>query len=101
MNSCHGNNSDDNNKGNNHKGHLSHMWMMVLCCGAPVLLLLLLITIFGRSTSGLSGFFIRILPFLCPVMMLLMLPMMLKKDKGNKSNDNHCETKQIESEHLE
>jgi hypothetical protein len=99
MNNCHGNNSD-NNKGNKHKGHLSHMLMMILCCGAPMLLLFL-ITILGRSNFGISGFFSRILPFLCPLMMLLMLPMMLKKDKGNKSNQNHCENKQVENKYLE
>ena len=42
MNCCHENN--DNNNGNEkgkHKGHLSHMLMMALCCGAPILILLI------------------------------------------------------------
>lgn len=80
MNSCHGNNNQDNEHKGHHKGHMAHMWMMVLCCGAPVLLLLLLPFI-GKAFPGTSDYVSKIIPFLCPIMMLVMIPMMFKKDR--------------------
>jgi hypothetical protein len=56
------------------------MWMMALCCGAP-LLLLLAIFLFGASFPGLKLGLLSVLPFICPVMMIGMVPMMLRKDK--------------------
>jgi hypothetical protein len=75
--------------------------MMLLCCGAPVLLLLLLPAI-GSFIPGASTVVGKIIPFLCPLMMLLMLPMMLKKNKGDGNGNihNHCETNKIESNRL-
>ncbi|MDP4182100.1 MAG: hypothetical protein Q8942_13550 [Bacillota bacterium] len=44
----------------------------------------------------------KIIPFLCPVMMLLMMPMMFRKNKedGSGNVQNHCDTNKIESNHL-
>lgn len=85
---CHGN-QDNNSRTNQHdtvrkghKGHLSHMLMMALCCGAPILILLLvpLLTQTGGS-SGLSKLLLVIAPFICLIMMAVMIPMMLKGSK--------------------
>jgi hypothetical protein len=53
----------------NHKGHLLHMG---LCCVLPLLILLVLPLI------GYKGILQSIAPFICPVMMLVMMPMMMR-----------------------
>lgn len=65
------------------------MWMMVLCCGTP-LLLLLIISLLGTGFSGTKVFFIGALPFICPIMMLIMMPMMFIQKNG--SGDCHEQT---------
>ena len=87
---------DRNEKENTHAhhGHMSHMWMMALCCGAP-LVLLLVISVLGASLPGLKALLISILPFICPIMMIAMLPMMFmhgRRDDGcheEKSGDQN------------
>jgi hypothetical protein len=64
---------------------MSHMLMMILCCGLPLLLLLLIPTI-GRFIPGSAGFLGSIVPFLCPLMMIAMIPMMIKSFKSNKGD---------------
>ncbi len=82
---CHGNNNTGENKnGNGHKGHIAHMLMMALCCGAPILIVLLLPLIGRIGGEGVSRTLAWIAPFLCPLMMIFMLPMMFK---GNKKRD--------------
>lgn len=82
------------NKNNNlKKGPLSHFWMIVLCCGAPILLLDV-ITLLGTSFSGIQVFLAGVLPFICPIMMLVMIPMMFMKHKGS---GECCEHKPVES----
>ncbi|NJD03608.1 MAG: hypothetical protein FIA99_13680 [Ruminiclostridium sp.] len=95
---CHGNDNNTNNgKGSGHKGHMGHMLMMVLCCGAPVIIILLIPLIGQIGGSGISKVLLGIAPFLCPVMMLFMLPMMFKGNK-NKENEGDChENKQLQS----
>ncbi|HEY5562354.1 MAG TPA: hypothetical protein VIK72_11485 [Clostridiaceae bacterium] len=82
-----------NNHENKH-GPMNHMLMMVICCGLPVLLLIALpfIGIFGAGFKLTLG---TIIPFLCPVMMLLMIPMMLKSNKNGKSC---CDEKKEETD---
>lgn len=92
-----GNGSKQENK---HKGHMSHMWMMALCCGAP-LILLMLIPVIGAVIPSLTGVLTKIIPFICPIMMIMMIPMMFRKDKGNDAGNDHCDTKQIENKQLE
>lgn len=82
-------NNNQNNQGQNHnhkhKGHMSHMLMMALCCGAPVILLLI-IPLLGSRLPGLRGFLTTITPFICPLMMIMMIPMMFgghKKDQDS------------------
>lgn len=96
MNCCNGNNNhQDNGHKGKHKSHMSHMWMMILCCGAPLILLLLL-PLLGKILPGSNGFLSKIIPFICPIMMLAMLPMMFKKDRGNSEN-SPCENKQLKN----
>jgi len=72
--------------------HKSHLKMMALCCGAPFLILLIL------SLLGYKGVLQNIIPFICPIMMLAMIPMMMRghgKDCCSKDPDN-TEVKSIE-----
>lgn len=82
-----GNNKQEQNHKGKHRGHMSHMVMMALCCGAPLILLLLLPAI-GSVIPGAGAVIGKIVPFLCPLMMLLMLPMMFGKNKGNGNSQN-------------
>lgn len=68
-----------------HKGHMSHMLMMLLCCGGPLVLLMLL-PLIGSVIPGSAVVMAKIIPFICPIMMVLMIPMMFKsqKDKGSE-----------------
>lgn len=93
MNCCNHNHDKDNKHEHSHRGHMTHMWMMLLCCGAPVLILLFLPAI-SSFIPGASNVIGKVIPFLCPVMMLMMLPMMLRNSNANKEkdNNNHCET---------
>lgn len=93
---CHGNNENNKNQQGAHKhSPLKHMLHMVLCCGLPIIVLgsLPLISRLSPAAAGVLG---RIAPFLCPIMMLLVLPMMLRGgkkgsccDRGNENGDNN------------
>jgi Na+/melibiose symporter-like transporter len=87
MNCC----GHDNEK---HKKHKSgHLWMMVLCCGIPILILLMLPLING-ILPGASNILGAAVPFLCPVMMFVMMFFMFRNGKKeNSGNDCHTETK--------
>ena len=52
-----------------HKNHFLHL---ALCCGLPLLLLVVLPLI------GYQGILLSIAPFICPIMMFVMMPMMMK-----------------------
>ena len=86
---CHGNNDDGNNGNGHRKGHkgMSHMLMMALCCGAPILIFLLIPLISKIGGPGVSKALLGIAPLLCPLMMVLMIPMMFKGNKNNSSSD--------------
>ena len=76
----------------NHNRHMIHMG---LCCGLPLLI------IFGLPLLGYKGFLTSIAPFICPIMMLVMVPMMLRGNGGScHSNSNPTETKSIEEKQL-
>jgi purine-cytosine permease-like protein len=80
-----------------HKGPMSHMWMMVLCCGIPIALFLLL-PLFGISLF--KGALIGIFPFICLIMMMIMMPMMMKRNNCDTHQENKREIKSIESKPL-
>ena len=105
MNCC--NDNDNKNKVTNSQddkqtskdkpsGHMSHMKMIAICCGAPVLLLLLI------PLLGYKGFLLGILPFICPIMMVAMMPMMMRMGKGKHAQKNFddIEVKSIEDKSI-
>lgn len=79
-----------------HKGPMSHIKMMAVCCGAPVLLLLLL------PLLGLKGgIFSNLIFLICPIMMVAMIPMMLRGHKNEDAkNVGQPEVKSIEDRPL-
>lgn len=86
---CHG--SQDSNNGNKnkkgHKGHLSHMLMMLICCGAPVILLLLIPLLRSAGLGAGADRFLSLLTVLaCPLMMMVMMPMMMKRHADKEDN---------------
>lgn len=89
---CHG-----NNKNREHKKHnpMKHMLMMVLCCGLPFILIGVLpfISIGSGFKEGIAG----IAPFICPVMMIFMLPMMFK---SMKHGDCCSDKKEVDKEQI-
>lgn len=94
---CHNNNKNGN--GTHKHSPLKHMLHMAICCGLPIIILaaLPLITRFSPAAAGILG---RIAPFLCPLMMLAMLPMMFgggrKGSCCDNTNDNRENNKPLE-----
>ena len=73
-------------KKKNKRSHSSmkHILMMVLCCGLPIFLIVILSFLkIGNTAFRIT--LISIIPFLCPLLMLFMIPMMLKGSKEGKS----------------
>lgn len=87
---CHGENNDTNKK----HSPIKHMLMMVLCCGLPILIVgaIPLLNIGG----GFKALLLTITPFICPIMMLFMIPMMFKNMKGGGC----CSGKKEESKEI-
>jgi len=79
---CH----DNKAKKHDVKGHgpMKHMLHMVLCCGIPVLLIFALPFIASIS-PGAAGVLRVITPFICPVMMIVMMAAMF--GRSNKRQD--------------
>ncbi|MCH3963564.1 MAG: hypothetical protein LKE46_04780 [Clostridium sp.] len=74
---CHKNNNKTN-----------HMLIMVICCAVPLILAAALP--FLGMAPGLKTILASAAPFLCPIMMILMMPMMFmhsRKDKDNGDNN--------------
>ncbi|SFC50788.1 hypothetical protein [Clostridium uliginosum] len=82
-----------NNKNKECKKHnlIKHMLMMVLCCGLPLILIVMLP--FINIGGGFKATIVGIAPFICPLMMLLMIPMMFK---GMKHGNCCSRKKEIE-----
>lgn len=94
---CHG---DNKAKQGAHKhSAMKHMLHMALCCGLPIVIIgaLPLITRLSPAAAGILG---RIAPFLCPLMMLAMLPMMFAGSKKGSccedANENQADNKPLE-----
>lgn len=88
---CHkDNNSDKQNSDHNHNhGHspMKHMLHMVICCGLPILIIAGLPWI-SRLSPGLGNLMLVVAPFICPIMMLGMIPMMMRGD-NKRNNSSH------------
>ncbi|MGB4589896.1 MAG: hypothetical protein WBI17_11800 [Clostridiaceae bacterium] len=76
------------NGNHNHKKHMLHM---ILCCALPIIVLLS-IPFVSKFSPGSSKFLILIAPFICPIMMLSMIPMMFGGKKKSNHHDNQNET---------
>jgi len=72
---CHGNNNSNEKK----HSPIKHILMMVLCCGLPILIVGVLP--FLNIGGGFKAVIASITPFICPIMMLFMIPMMFKDMK--------------------
>lgn len=72
------------NKNSNNKAHSPIK--QILCCAAPILIAAVLP--FLSLNSGLRTVIAGITPFICPIMMFLMMPMMLKGMGRDASHDD-------------
>lgn len=85
---CHGNNNENNESKRTHNhSPIKHMLHMILCCGLPILIFASLPFI-SRVSPGTSRILAVIAPFICPIMMMGMIPMML--GGGNKNKKSSC-----------
>ncbi|WP_446896963.1 hypothetical protein ACSVC9_07965 [Clostridium sp. LBM24168] len=80
---CH-KSSNMNNKGGN--SGIGHMLIMILCCAIPLILLSFLP--FLSMAPRFKIMLTTIAPFICPIMMVLMIPMMFMNSKKNKCHDD-------------
>ncbi|WP_096635779.1 hypothetical protein [Clostridium cochlearium] len=87
---CHGDNKENGGTGK-HSG-LKHMLHMVLCCGLPIVIMLSL-PLIAKLNPGAAGILAVIAPFICPLMMIGMIPMML----GGKKKGSCCDNSNRES----
>lgn len=85
---CHGNN--EKNQGKHSHSPLKHMWHMILCCGLPIVVIGLL-PVIAKYSPAAGGFLGRVAPLLCPIMMLMMLPMMFRGNKNGSCCDDKTE----------
>lgn len=80
---CHDNNKKD---GGTHKHNpMKHMLHMAICCGLPVIIIVLLPFI-ARLSPAAGRILGVISPFICPIMMLVMMPMMF----GGRKKESCC-----------
>ncbi len=85
---CHGDNKEE--QGTHKHSPLKHMLHMAICCGLPIVIVGLLPFI-SRINPNVAGIIGKIVPFLCPIMMIAMMSMMFggnKKSSCCKSDNN-------------
>lgn len=70
---CHENKKE--NQGTHNHSPLKHMLHMIICCGLPIVILAFL-PVIARFSPGAANALSRIVPFLCPIMMISMMFMM-------------------------
>ena len=88
---CHG---DNKGKQGGHKhSTLKHMLHMIICCGLPIVIVGFL-PLISRISPDAGNFVSSIVPFLCPLMMIGMIPMMLG---GHKKDDHQDNAKEIQT----
>lgn len=64
---------DHNDARTSKHSHKNRFLHLALCCGLPLLLL------FGLPLVGYQGILLSIAPLICPIMMFVMMPMMMKR----------------------
>ncbi len=90
---CHGNHghyeSNGNKNGHGKRGHLFHMLLMILCCVLPMMLVVFL-PLFKINSAALRSALPFAVSLLCPLMHVLMIPMMFRRDKNEgKDGESH------------
>ena len=86
MNCCNGKNEGQKQEPKKNLGHQKHIFMMILCCGAPLLVVSLL-PVISAVMPGSDTVLRTITPFLCPILMIGMIPMMVKEWKANSTDE--------------
>ncbi|MDT8719158.1 hypothetical protein IAI10_21130 [Clostridium sp. 19966] len=81
---CHNDNKEIKSKHSH--GSMRHMLHMIICCGLPIAIVFML-PVIGGISPGIAGILRKIVPFLCPIMMISMIPMMLGMNKDKKSQN--------------
>jgi uncharacterized membrane protein YkvI len=62
---------------------------MIICCGTPILIVAVLP--FLKINATFKATILSITPFICPIMIIFMLPMMLKSMRAEHSHSNKSE----------
>lgn len=89
------NNFKSKSKGKKEHSPIRHMLHMVLCCGLPVVILSFLPVIY-RVSPALAGLLGMITPFICPIMMGLMMFMMFRgRDKHSCCDNSKTEAREL------
>jgi hypothetical protein len=81
---CHGENKG--NKGKHKHNPMKHMLHMLLCCGLPMIIVALL-PLITKLSPGTAGFIGKVIPFLCPIMMVGMMFSMVGGSKEKSCCD--------------
>ena len=87
--------SKDNQGGHKHSP-IKHMLHMVLCCGLPIAVLAAL-PLIAKFSPGAGSAISKILPFICPIMMIGMMVMMF----GGKKKTSCCDKTNDDTKSLE
>lgn len=87
---CHGNKRKK--QGINKHNPLKHMLHMIICCGLPMIIVALLPAI-ARVNPSVGVVIGKIVPFLCPVMMIFMIVIMIVGSK----KESCCSTKKYDA----
>lgn len=85
---CHEDNKEK--QGTHNHNLLKHMLHMVLCCGLPIVIVAFL-PIIARLSPGAGNIIAKIVPYLCPIMMIPMIFMMFSGSKKGSCCDNKNE----------
>ncbi len=88
---CHG----DNKEKKGRHSPLKHMLHMVLCCGLPIVIIGLLPFI-GRVNPWAAGILGVIAPFICPIMMgIMMFTMFSGRKKSSCCDETNRDNKSL------
>ncbi|MCB1753468.1 MAG: hypothetical protein KDI74_17275 [Gammaproteobacteria bacterium] len=79
-------------KSKQNHSHAKHMWMMILCCGIPIVGFIAIATI-GISAPSLETFLLLV----CPLGMVGMMYMMHRDGQKNSQSHSCCTNEKEES----
>lgn len=83
---CCNKNDDQQRRHGKKQGHLKHIIMMIFCCALPMVLVFT-IPLIGNLIPGSARILAAVAPFLCPVLMIGMIPMMIKNSRESRENE--------------